>query len=207
MARSKTSAKWLKEHFSDVYVKRAQKEGLRARSAFKLKEIQEKYKFIKPGMTVVDLGAAPGAWSEYVKTLVGEKGRVFALDILPMEPILGVEFIQGDFSETSTVNELIAKVGEHKVDIVLSDMAPNMSGIRSVDQDRSMYLIEMAAVFAMQVLKPNGIFLTKVFHGAGFDALFKLLKQHFQKVNAVKPDASRSRSKEVYLFAHGFNVQ
>lgn len=207
MARSKTSAKWLKEHFSDVYVKRAQQEGFRARSVYKLKEIQERYKFIKPGMTVVDLGAAPGAWSEYVKTLVGAKGKIIALDILSMNPIVDVDFIQGDFSDVEIVKALIEKVGERKVDVVLSDMAPNMSGISSVDQDRSMFLVEMAAAFAMKVLKPEGIFLTKVFHGVGFDALVKLVKSHFKKVNTVKPDASRSRSKEVYLFAQGFQVQ
>jgi 23S rRNA (uridine2552-2'-O)-methyltransferase len=207
MARSKSSAKWLKEHFSDVYVKRAQKEGLRARSVFKIKEIQEKYKFLKSKMTVVDLGAAPGAWSEYVKTIVGPHGKVIALDILSMNPIAGVDFIKGDFSDVSTVNSLIAKVGERNVDVVLSDMAPNTSGIRTVDQDRSMYLVEMAAHFATQVLKPEGIFLTKIFHGAGFDALVKLLKNNFKKVNAIKPDASRSRSKEVYLFADGFKVK
>lgn len=199
---SKSSRRWLKEHFSDPYVKQAQQEGLRSRAAYKLKEIQERDKLFKPGMTVVDLGAAPGSWSELVVNYVGAKGRVIALDILPMEPIQGVEFIQGDFSDEACLQTLLTTVDPLKIDWVISDLAPNMSGIDSVDQSRSIHLAELALDFALHVLKPGGGFLIKVFQGEGFDAYLRDIRQHFKKVVIRKPKASRGRSREVYILAH-----
>ncbi len=204
MPRSKSSARWLKEHFSDPFVKRAQKEGYRSRAVFKLMEIQERDHFIKPGMTVVDLGAAPGGWSQILKQWVGRKGRIVALDILPMEPLPQVEFIQGDFTAPEILESLLKTLNNVPVDIVISDMAPNLSGTDAIDQPRSMYLAELALEFAQQVLRPGGDFLTKVFQGAGFEAYLKSLRAHFAKVVTRKPKASRARSNEVYLLARGF---
>lgn len=202
--RSKSSARWLKEHFSDAFVKQAQQKGYRSRAVFKLMEIQEKDHLIKPGMTIVDLGAAPGGWSEIARKHLGQKGRIIALDILPMEPLAGVEFIQGDFTSKEILQQLLRQLGEQPVDLVISDMAPNISGVSDIDQPRIMYLAELALEFAQQVLKPKGNFLVKVFQGEGFEPFLKTLRQHFQKVVVRKPKASRARSNEVYLLALGY---
>lgn len=199
--QSNSSRRWLHEHFSDYYVKQAQKDGLRSRAAYKLKEIHEHDKLFKPGMTVIDLGAAPGSWSELVVKLVGKKGRVIALDILPMEPIAGVEFIQGDFSEEALEQDLLQRLGKAKVDWVISDMAPNLSGINSVDIPRMIGLAELALGFAVCVLHGQGGFLVKVFQGEGFDSFLYEVRSHFKKVVTRKPKASRGRSNEVYILA------
>jgi 23S rRNA (uridine2552-2'-O)-methyltransferase len=202
--KSKSSNRWLKEHFSDIYVKRAKQEGFRARSVYKLMEIQERYRIIKPNMVVVDLGAAPGGWSEYVVQLIGSEGKIIALDILAMQPIRGVEFIQGDFTQDDVVKDLAACLDERKVDVVLSDMAPNLSGLDVVDQARSMNLAERALGFAQTVLKSGGLFLTKIFQGAGFEIFLKSLRHSFGEVKVIKPDASRARSSETFLLARNF---
>jgi len=204
MARSKSSGKWLAEHFTDEYVKRARKEGYRSRAVYKLKEIDERDRLLKPGLVVVDLGAAPGAWSQYAKERVGKNGRVIALDILPMEPLPGVEILQGDITEESTLQALMEAVSGQPVDLVISDMAPNTTGIDSADQARAMYLAELALDFAERVLKPEGAFLVKVFQGSGFNEFFRALQQRFQRVATRKPKASRPRSPEQYLLATGF---
>lgn len=201
--RSSSSGTWLREHFDDVYVKRAQKEGYRSRACYKLLEIQEKDRLIRPGMTVVDLGSAPGGWSQVAASLVGERGRVLASDILPMDSIAGVEFIEGDFTEDAVYEAILAAIGDDPVDLVISDMAPNMSGMNAVDQPRAMYLVELALDMARRVLKPGGGFLSKVFQGEGFDELYRLLREHFDTVVTRKPAASRPRSREVYLLARG----
>ena len=203
MARSKSSGRWLKEHFADPYVKEAQKAGYRSRAAFKLLEIQQKDRLIKPGMIVVDLGAAPGGWSQIAAGLVGEQGRVLALDILPMDGIPGVEFIVGDFREAAVLQQFEALLKGQQPDLVISDMAPNISGNDSIDQPRALYLVELALDFARHHLRKDGNFLVKVFHGAGFDAYFKEMKQLFKKVVTRKPTASRNRSSEVYLLGLG----
>ena len=207
MSRSKSSARWLKQHFNDPYVKRAQKEGLRSRSAYKLLEIQEKTKVIKPGMTIIDLGAAPGGWSQLVSGLVGVSGKVYALDILPMEAINNVEFLQGDFREDSVMQQFLQRVQLKPIDLVISDMAPNFSGMRSVDQPRSIYLAELALDFARKVLKPKGSLIVKTFQGEGFDAFLKDLRSLFTKVTIRKPSASRGRSAEVYLVAMDYHKE
>lgn len=204
VGRSRSSAGWLKEHFDDPYVKEAQKLGYRSRASFKLLEIQEKDRLIRPGMTVVDLGAAPGGWSQVAVNLVGHHGRVIASDILPMDSLAGVDFVLGDFTEESVLQQILECLGDRKADLVISDMAPNMSGMNDVDQPRAMYLIELAVDMASQVLKPGGAFLTKVFHGEGFDDLLKQMKSRYSKVSTRKPQASRARSREVYLLAQGF---
>ncbi len=203
-SRSRSSGRWLKEHFDDPYVKEAQKLGYRSRASFKLLEMQEKDRLIKPGMTVVDLGSAPGGWSQVAVELVGHHGRVVASDILPMDSLAGVEFICGDFTEDSVLDEILGCLGEQKADLVISDMAPNMSGMNAVDQPRAMYLVELAVDMAGKVLKPGGAFLTKVFHGEGFDELLKQLRGQYGKVSTRKPQASRARSRETYLLAQGF---
>lgn len=204
MPRSKSSHRWLKEHFDDPYVKRAQQEGYRSRAIYKLIEIQEKDRFIKPGMIVVDLGAAPGGWSQYLAKLVGERGRVIALDILPMDPLPGVQFIEGDFMAEETYEALVSAVAGAPIDVVTSDISPNLSGVKAVDIPRAMYLTELAFDFAKQVLRPGGTLLLKVFQGEGFDGLMKTLRADFSSVKTRKPLASRPRSKEVYLLATGF---
>ena len=204
MARSKTSNKWLTEHFSDVFVKKAQKEGYRSRAIYKLIEIDEKDRLVKPGMTIIDLGAAPGGWSEYCVKKMGRNGTVIALDILPMEPIDGVTIIQGDFREDAVFEELMAEIGENRADLVISDMAPNISGMGSVDMPRAYYLCELALDLARQVLKPGGGLLVKLFQGEGFEAYNKELKSSFSKVVMRKPKASRARSREIYALATGF---
>lgn len=201
MARSKSSSRWLREHFDDAYVKRAQKEGYRSRAIYKLQEIQDKDGLIRPGMTIVDLGAAPGSWTELCRELMGQKGNIVALDILPMKPLPGVEIIQADFTEETALEALRDALGGAPVDLVLSDMAPNISGETAIDQPRAMYLAELALDFAGQVLRPGGDFLVKVFQGEGFDAYLRALRQQFAKVQTRKPKASRSRSREVYLLA------
>ncbi|MBM4207233.1 MAG: 23S rRNA (uridine(2552)-2'-O)-methyltransferase RlmE [Gammaproteobacteria bacterium] len=204
MSRTKSSGRWLDEHFDDVYVKMAQSEGYRSRAVYKLKELQEKDRFIKPGMSVVDLGAAPGGWSQYVRPMLGKKSKLIALDILPMEPINGVDFIQGDFREESVWQALNAIVKPGSIDVVLSDMAPNMSGNRAIDQPGAMYLCELALDTAKTLLGKGGAFLVKVFQGEGFDEYHRELLQNFNKVVIRKPKASRPRSNEVYILATGF---
>lgn len=199
-----SSRAWLQEHFSDVYVQRAKAEGYRSRACFKLLEIQQKDRIFSPGMTVVDLGAAPGGWSQVAAELVGDRGFVLASDILPMDSLAGVEFVQGDFTEESVYQALLERLAGRPVDLVMSDMAPNMSGMNAIDQPRSMYLVELALEFARQVLKPGGVFLTKVFQGEGFEALLRELRQDFTRVQTRKPQASRARSREQYQLAHGF---
>ncbi|PHS63531.1 MAG: 23S rRNA (uridine(2552)-2'-O)-methyltransferase RlmE [Thalassobium sp.] len=206
MARSKTSADWLKEHVDDIYVQKAQQDGYRTRASYKLIELDEKDQLIKPGMTIIDLGSAPGGWSQVVGRKLNGKGVVIASDILPMDPIADVEFIQGDFTEESVFNELMAIVDGRPVDLVISDMAPNMSGVPSIDQPGSMYLVELALDMARQVLRPNGQFVAKVFQGDGFDEYVKGVRQSFTKVLIRKPKASRPRSREVYVVGKGFRA-
>jgi 23S rRNA (uridine2552-2'-O)-methyltransferase len=204
MKRSKSSQRWLKEHFGDPFVKRAQKEGLRSRAAYKLEELIERDRLLEPGMVVVDLGAAPGGWSQMVAQRLGGRGRIVALDILPMPSIPGVAFIEGDFREAEVLARLEADLGGRAVDLVLSDMAPNMTGVSMVDQARAMELSELALDFAKRHLKLGGSFLIKLFQGAGFDAYLKDLRRDFAKVTMRKPKASRARSREVYGLATGF---
>ena len=201
MATKGSSRRWLKEHFTDPYVKQAQKEGYRSRSVYKLLELQERYHLFNPGMTIIDLGAAPGGWSQLVSKLIKPNGHIVAIDLLPIDPLPGVNFIQGDFSDETVLKTLETQIGDVKVDWVLSDMAPNMSGNESVDIPRSMYLCELALEFATQVLKPEGGFLIKVFQGAGFDDYLRDIRRHFKTVNIRKPKASRDRSREVYIVA------
>ncbi|HID00206.1 MAG TPA: 23S rRNA (uridine(2552)-2'-O)-methyltransferase RlmE [Piscirickettsiaceae bacterium] len=203
MVRSKSSKRWLKEHFDDYYVQKAQREGWRSRAVYKLQEIDEKDRLFKPGMIVVDLGAAPGGWSQWATHRIGEKGHVYALDILPVEPFAGVTFIQGDFREDAVYQQLLGALAGRAVDLVMSDMAPNMSGNAAVDIPRAMYLAELAVDFADQALKPGGDLLLKVFQGEGFDQLVRDLRQKYAKVVTRKPKASRPRSREVYLLARG----
>jgi 23S rRNA (uridine2552-2'-O)-methyltransferase len=203
MGRSKSSHRWLREHFSDPYVKKAQAEGLRSRAAFKLEELLDKDRLIRPGMAIVDLGAAPGGWSQLAARMLGGNGRVVALDILDMPSLPGVDFIQADFREDAALASLEGLLDGQPVDLVLSDMAPNMSGVESVDQARSMHLAELARDFALQWLRPGGAFLVKLFHGVGFDDYIRDLRREFTKVVVRKPKASRARSPEVYALATG----
>ncbi len=203
MAKSKSSQGWLKEHFDDQYVKKAQKEGHRSRATFKLDEIDQKDKLLRAGMSIVDLGAAPGGWSDYAFRKVGDSGTVVALDILPMTPLTGVHFIEGDFREDEVLDELNKVLNGREIDLVLSDMAPNMSGVGSIDQPASMYLVELALDFAVNNLSKQGCFLVKVFQGEGFDAYLKQMRDSFNKVVTRKPGASRARSREVYLLGKG----
>jgi 23S rRNA (uridine2552-2'-O)-methyltransferase len=199
MARSKSSARWLKEHFDDPYVKQAHLEGYRGRAAYKLLELQKKYKILKPGQTIVDLGAAPGSWCQVAHTLIGTQGKIIALDLLPMAALPGTEIITGDFSAEEVYQTLLATLQGTTIDVILSDIAPNMSGIKSVDQPKGMYLLELVWAFVLTALKPHGHFITKGFQGAGFDAFAKNLRAHFKAVHFVKPEASRGRSAEIYL--------
>jgi 23S rRNA (uridine2552-2'-O)-methyltransferase len=198
-----SSKAWIHEHINDEFVKRAQKEGYRARAAYKLTEIDDKDKLIKPGMIIVDLGASPGSWSQVVVQRLKGQGRVIALDLLEMQPINGVEFIQGDFREEAVLKLLEEKLNNKRVDLVIADMAPNISGIADVDQAGAAYLTELALEFSQAWLKPNGNFLVKVFIGAGFDEIVKNMRQMFDKVVTRKPKASRGRSSEVYLLGLG----
>jgi 23S rRNA (uridine2552-2'-O)-methyltransferase len=204
--RSKTSGKWLKEHFDDPYVKRAQQDGYRSRAVSKLLEIDQRDHLLKPGMTVVDLGAAPGGWSELAAQRVGSTGRVFALDILPMEAVPGVTFLQGDFLQEAPYAALLEAIGDRPVDLVMSDMAPNISGMKAVDQPRAMYMAELALELARIVLKPGGDLLLKVFTGEGLDAFKLVLRDDFRQLFVRKPKASRPRSAEIYLLARGYKL-
>ncbi|MEN9837401.1 MAG: hypothetical protein RLZ79_1069 [Pseudomonadota bacterium] len=201
--RTQSSREWLKEHFTDPFVKRAWAEGWRSRAVFKLEEIDRKEKLLKPGMVVLDLGSTPGAWSQYAKRRVGKNGTLIASDILPMEPIPGVDFIEGDFREESVFEAILAKVPPGGVDVVLSDMAPNLSGVDAIDKPRSLYLCELALDLANRALKPGGDVLIKTFQGTGFDVFVAEARKHYTRVKFAKPAASRSRSPELYLLARG----
>lgn len=203
---TQSSKDWMREHLEDSYVQRAQKDGYRSRAAYKLLEIQQKDKLFKSGMTVVDLGSAPGSWSQIAAQLVGCKGMVLASDILEMDALSGVHFVQGDFREESVFNTLLATLDGRAVDLVISDMAPNIGGNGS-DQPRAMYLCDLALDFAQRVLKPNGQFLVKVFQGEGYEEYRKAMMESFSGLKSRKPDASRARSREVYLLATGFKVK
>jgi len=203
---SQSSKDWMREHLEDPYVQRAQKDGYRSRAAYKLLEIQQKDKIFKSGMTVVDLGSAPGSWSQIAAKLVGDKGLVLASDILEMDALPDVHFVQGDFREESVFNQLLATLDGRGVDLVISDMAPNIGGNGS-DQPRAMYLCDLALDFAQRVLRPNGQFLVKVFQGEGYDEYRKAMMDAFSGLKSRKPEASRARSREVYLLATGFKVK
>lgn len=207
MARSKSSRRWLAEHFDDKYVKMAQQQGLRSRAAFKLMELDDKYNLLRKGMRVVDLGSAPGSWTQVVQYALGKSGQIIALDILPMESLENVTFIHGDFSEDEPLAALEAALGGIQADLVLSDMAPNMSGVVAVDQVRAMYLAELALEFVQQWLAPGGSFVVKAFHGEGFDNYVKQTRSMFEKVQVRKPAASRPRSREVYVLGHRRKLQ
>jgi 23S rRNA (uridine2552-2'-O)-methyltransferase len=202
-SKSKSSQSWLKEHRDDIYVRQSKADGYRSRAAYKLLELNKKDKLFKKGMTVVDLGAAPGGWSQVAVNLIQPKGMILATDILDMTAIPGVEFVQGDFTEESCFNELLARLGERSVDLVISDMAPNISGMAAIDQPRAMHLIDLAVDFAEKKLQKGGSLMMKVFQGEGFEGLLKQLRADYQTVLSRKPDASRARSKEIYLIAKG----
>lgn len=204
--RSRSSDRWLKEHFADPYVQRARSEGWRSRAVFKLEEIDRRERLLRPGRVCLDLGAAPGAWSQYARRKVGAKGRVVASDILAMPELPGVEFVQGDFREEPVFEQILALLPQRGVDLVLSDMAPNLSGVDVIDQPRSMYLAELALDMAGRVLKPGGDALIKVFQGAGFQELVQGARGRFGRVRLLKPQASRSRSPEIYLLAMQFRL-
>lgn len=206
MARSKSSQKWLQEHFSDEYVQRAQREGYRGRAVYKLLELDARYHLLKPGMTLLDLGAAPGSWSEVAARKIGGRGKLIASDILQMERLEGVSFIQGDFREEEVMQSILAELADRQVDLVLSDMAPNMSGNDAIDQPRAMYLAELALDIAHKTLRRDGVLLVKLFQGVGFDEYISSLKQSFNSVIVRKPKASRPRSREVYALARGYNL-
>ena len=204
MARSKTSLGWLKRHVNDPYVKQAQKDGYRSRASYKLLEVQEKYKLIRPGMSVVDLGAAPGGWSQVTSRLIGGQGRLIASDILEMDSIPDVTFIQGDFTEDEVLARILEAVGNSQVDLVISDMAPNMSGTPEVDMPKAMFLCELALDLAERILKPGGNFVIKIFQGEGFDVYLKDARKKFDKIQMIKPDSSRGTSREQYMLAWGY---
>jgi 23S rRNA (uridine2552-2'-O)-methyltransferase len=204
MARSKSSHRWLQEHVNDPYVKQAQKDGYRSRSSYKLIELNEKDRLIRPGMLIMDLGSAPGGWSQVAGKLVGEKGRVLATDILPMDSIKNVDFIQGDFTDEAVFNRILEALNGAKPDLIMSDIAPNLSGIDSADQGTSIYLVELVLDMVRRVLKPKGNFVVKVFQGTGSDAYLKDVRSSFEKISVRKPKSSRPRSREVYVVARGF---
>jgi len=206
MARSKSSHQWLQEHVNDPYVKQAQRDGYRSRSSYKLIQLNEKDRLIRRGMLIVDLGSARGGWSQVAGRLVGEAGRVVATDILPMDPLKNVEFLQGDFTDEAVLKQVLGLLGGREPDLILCDIAPNITGIDSADQAASMYLVELALDFARQALKPQGDFVAKVFQGEGSDAYLKDLRSSFGKVLVRKPAASRPRSREVYVVARGFKA-
>jgi len=206
VARSKSSQRWLKSHFDDEYVKRAQREGYRSRAVYKLEEIQQKDRLIRPGMTLVDLGAAPGGWSQYAARQLAGKGRIIALDVLPMAPLDGVEFLQGDFTEDEPLDLLMETLGGERVDLVMSDMAPNISGMGAVDQPRSMYLAELAMELCKEMLRPGGDFVCKLFQGEGIDEYIVAARAAFKRVKVMKPKASRPGSREVYLVARNYRL-
>lgn len=201
--RSASSTRWLHQHFSDKYVLQAQKKGLRSRAWFKLDEIQQSDRLFKLGMLVVDLGAAPGGWSQYAVTQIGHNGKVIACDMLPMDPMVGVDFLQGDFRDPMVVQSLLERIGDNKIQVVMSDMAPNMSGMSAIDIPRAMYLVELAIGICRDVLAPGGSFVVKIFQGEGFDECLREIRSLFNKVKIRKPAASRARSREVYIVATG----
>jgi 23S rRNA (uridine2552-2'-O)-methyltransferase len=207
MARTKSSASWMSRHLSDPFVKQAQKDGYRSRSAYKLIELNEKDRLIRPGMRIMDLGSAPGGWSQVAGKLVGRKGRILATDILPMDALANVDFIQGDFTEAAIVQQLLAWLEGGKFDLIISDIAPNITGIAMADQASSMYFLELALDTVLKTLKPGASFVAKMFQGSGSDQYVKELRQHFDKVLIRKPAASRKESREVYLVAKGFKAQ
>jgi 23S rRNA (uridine2552-2'-O)-methyltransferase len=204
MARSKTSLGWLKRHVNDPYVKQAQKDGYRSRASYKLLEVQEKYKLIRPGMSVVDLGAAPGGWSQVTSQADRWSGRLIASDILEMDSIPDVTFIQGDFTQDEVLAQILEAVGNSQVDLVISDMAPNMSGTPEVDMPKAMFLCELALDLAERILKPGGNFVIKIFQGEGFDVYLKDARRKFDKIQMIKPDSSRGSSREQYMLAWGY---
>ena len=205
MGKKKSSSRaWLKEHHDDIFVQRAQKEGYRSRAVYKLLEINDKDQILRRGMSVLDLGSAPGGWSQVAAKLVGEAGRVVASDILSMDALPDVVFVQGDFTEQETYDRIVASLNDKPLDVVLSDMAPNMSGMPEVDQPRAMYLVELATELAERALAPGGAFITKVFQGEGFEPWFRQIRDRFDRVSTRKPLASRPRSREVYIVASGF---
>ena len=204
--RTKSSARWLAEHANDEYVKRAKKDGWRSRAVYKLEEIHQKERLLRPGIRCVDLGAAPGGWSQYAARILAGSGSLVATDILPMDEIVGVEFVQGDFREPEVLEAVLERVGSAKVDLVLSDMAPNMAGIDAVDQPRAMHLAELALDFADRVLVPGGDLLVKLFQGEGFDQIIKDARRRYGRVATKKPKASRTRSPEIYLLARQFGM-
>lgn len=206
MSRSKSSQNWLREHHDDAYVLQARREGYRSRAVYKLIEIQQKDQILKPGQFVLDLGAAPGGWSEYVAQFAASKGRLIAVDLLPMEPIAGVEFIHGDFTETAILDKILDLVDQQTLDLVLSDMAPNISGMETVDQPRSMYLAELAFELARDCLNKDGSFVVKLFQGEGFEELTSAFRLAFKSVKYRKPKASRARSREIYAVCCGLKV-
>ena len=203
MGKSKSSHQWLQEHHADPYVIQARKEGYRSRAVYKLIELQKKDRFLKPGQRIIDLGAAPGGWSEYAVKFCENKGGLIAMDILPIEPIAGVEFIQGDFTEQSVMDQILELNEGQAVDLVLSDMAPNISGIETVDQPKSMYLVELAFDLTLQVMDQKGFFVVKMFQGEGFDEVVRAFRKKFVSVKFRKPQASRPRSREVYAVCQG----
>ena len=205
MAKSKNRS-WIKRHVNDPYVLQSQKDGYRSRASYKLLEIVEKNRLIRPAMTVVDLGSAPGGWSQVAARLVGHEGRVYALDMLPMDPIAGVDFIQGDFTEQQVFDQLLAAIGNRPVDLVISDMAPNLTGAKAVDQPAMIYLAELAIDLTGQIMKPEGVFVAKLFQGEGFDQFVRHVRTVFNTVSLKKPDASRAKSREVYLVAKGLKA-
>ena len=207
MARSKSSASWLSRHVNDPFVKQAQKDGYRSRSAYKLVELNEKDKLIRPGMRILDLGSAPGGWSQVAGKIIGDKGRILATDILPMDALRNVDFIQGDFTEDSIVQQLLDWLGGGKFDLIISDIAPNLTGIDSADQASSIYFLELALDTVLKTLKPGATFVAKMFQGSGSDEYLKELRRHFDKVVIRKPAASRKESREVYLVAKGLKAQ
>ena len=204
MKKSKSSARWLNDHENDEYVQRARREGFRSRAVYKLLEIQEKYQILKPGSVVVDLGAAPGGWMQVARKTVGDSGFVVGLDLLAIEPLSDCTFIQGDFTEDAVLRQLMEALEERQVDLVISDMAPNLSGMKDIDQPRSMYLVELAVHFAAEVLRPGGTFLAKCFEGEGIDGLRATIRNEFKQLSNVKPKASRVKSREIYLLGRSF---
>jgi 23S rRNA (uridine2552-2'-O)-methyltransferase len=204
MAKSKSSKRWLQEHCSDQYVKQSKQDGYRSRASYKLLELHKKDNLLRPGMVVIDLGSAPGGWSQVAASLVSDAGFVLSSDILPMDTIAGVHFIQGDFTEELVLEQLLTELADRQVDLVISDMAPNISGMADIDQPRVMYLVELALAMAASVLKPGGNFVIKVFQGEGFDTILADMRTKFIKVISRKPSSSRARSREIYLVAKGF---